>query len=148
MMIRVLKKDELALLYSYSQKEGWDTEEIHTNSLYAAHPNDFFIAYENEELIGFILAVKHNNKFGLISNLLVLKEFRRRGYGKTLLEFGVEYLENRQIALDSIKGKEAFYETIGFRAYFDTITYKFLIGNVLLPNNNIEIVDFDRRLCF
>ena len=146
MLIRALKDNELSLLFKYSALEGWDNEKVHTKALYHSYPDDFFIVYKDKQLIGFILALKHSDKFGFISNLLVLKEFRNLGYGKKIFDYGLKHLDGCQIALDSVVGKETLYEKSGFKSYFDVVTYKFISASVSLPQTDFEVVGFDKKL--
>ena len=139
MKIQILKESELPLLLHYATLENWDIEEAHTIALFKTHPDDFFIAYEEKKLIGFIVALKESERFCFISSLLILEEFRRLGFGKELFEFGVKHLKGCQVALDSVVGKEKFYEAYGFTSYFDVTHYKFEVGSVTLPQNSFLI---------
>ena len=146
MKIRKLQESELTLLFKYASLEGWDTEEAHTLALYGTHPDDFFIAYKQKQLLGFIVAIKYSDEFGFISSFLVLKEFRSLSYGKQILNFALKHLEGCQIALDSVVDKTTLYERVGFKAYFDVISYCFETGSVELPLSPIETINFDKNL--
>ena len=146
MQIKTLQEDELPLLFHNTNTEGWDNEALHTTALFHAHTNDFFIAYKEKKLIGFIIAIKYSDKFGFISSFLVLKEFRGLGYGKEIFTFAVKHLECCQIALDSVVGKESLYKQYGFKTYFTVNTYKFSNGSVTLPHTDFKVVDFDKKL--
>ena len=144
--IRALQEKELPLLFTHTTDENWNNEELHTTALFHAHPNDFFIAYKNQQLIGFVLAIKHSNEFGFVSNFLVLREFRGLGFGTKIFAFALEHLKGCQIALDSVVAKESIYKKFGFKSYFNVITYKFVSGSVTLPQTNLTVIDFDKRL--
>jgi len=147
MKIQILKESELPLLLHYATLENWDIEEAHTIALFKTHPDDFFIAYEEKKLIGFIVALKESERFGFISSLLVLEEFRGLGFGGELFEFGLKHLRGCQIALDSVVGKEQFYEAYGFTSYFDVTHYRFEVGSVTLPQNSFLIKsEIDKEL--
>ena len=133
--INTLKQEQLPLLFHYSRLENWSVEELHGLCQYKLYPNDFFIASKQEQLIGFILAMRHNASFGFISNFIIVKEFRGQGYGKELFSHALKHLGTRQIALDSIKGKEKFYQSFGFQSYFDVSVVKFINGSVTLPSS-------------
>ena len=146
MKIRTLKHSELPLLFSYASNEEWNNEKVHTIALFHTHPNDFFIAYKKKQLIGFIIAIKYSKEFGFISSFLVLKKFRGLAFGKRIFSFALKHLDGCQIALESVVGKESFYEKVGFKSYFDVTTYKFLSGSVTLPQADLTVVDFDKKL--
>ena len=142
MQIQNLQEQELSLLFHNAKLENWDIEELHIHALLQTHPNDFFIFYANRELIGYCVALKESEKFGFISSVLVLEQFRSLGYGKQIFTFALEYLGKRQIALDSVLGQESFYKKFGFSSYFDVNLYKFIMGscslNVELPKTLIN----------
>jgi len=147
MKIQILKESELPLLLHYAIVENWDIEEAHTFALLKTNPNDFFIAYEEKKLIGFIVALRESERFGFISSLLVLEEFRGLRFGKELFEFALKHLKGCQVALDSVVGKEKFYEAYGFTSYFDVTHYKFEVGSVTLPQNGFLIKsEIDKEL--
>ena len=143
MQIRTLHTNELHLLFHFSRLEGWDTESIHSQTLFHLHPHDFFIAIKQKQVIGFIIALKYSSTFGFISNLLILKEFRGLGHGQELLSYALKHLKGCQIGLDSIVEKETIYQKFGFKSYFDLITYKFFTGSVMLSKSDLKVIDFD-----
>jgi len=146
MKIKILNKNELDLLFFHIRLEGWNLEEAHFKTLYKVKPNDFFIAFKDDKLVGFILAIKHSNKFGMISTFLILKEYRSLGFGKTLFQYALAHLKGCQIALDSIIGYENFYKKFNFKEYFDVYTYKYITDSLKVKNKNIKIYNFNEKL--
>ena len=140
MHISTLKEHQLELLLLHSSFEGWDIEKAHIIALFKTYNDDFFIAYKEQQLLGFIVALKKSPLFGFISTFLVLKEFRGLGYGKKLFEHALKHLKGCQIALDSLEDKTTFYEKKGFQRYFDVLTYKFITGSVSLNKHNYRFV--------
>ncbi|HIP19576.1 MAG TPA: N-acetyltransferase [Sulfurimonas sp.] len=147
MQIQNLHLDDLELFYKYAKEEHWDIEDPHIRALLKTHPEDFFIFYEDSELVGFVVAIKENEELGFISSLLVLKEFRSLGYGKKIFTFACEHLGERQIGLDSVLGQEIFYEKFNFKRYFDVNTYQFQTGKFSINSDTYSIIDFDKELC-
>ena len=146
MQIRTLKNEELNLLFLHSRNEGWHNENILTTSLQKVYPNDFFIAYLKDELLGFIIALKHSEEVGFISHFLIVNKFRGYGYGKRLFKFALNHLDGRQIALDSFQETQNFYVKAGFTAYFDVTTYKFLTGSVTFPKQQLNTTKITKNL--
>ncbi|MFK5938352.1 MAG: GNAT family N-acetyltransferase [Sulfurimonas sp.] len=146
MQIRTLKIEELDLLFLHSKNMGWHNEIILTISLQKVYPNDFFIAYLKNELLGFIIALKHSEEVGFISHFLIVKKFRRYGYGKSLFNFALRHLNGRQIALDSFQETQNFYVEAGFTSYFDVTTYKFSTGSVTLPKQQLNTTRIIKNL--
>ena len=146
MQIRILKKEELELLFLYSSQEGWNNEVELTTALQQTNPDDFFIAHLNGELLGFIVALKHSQELGFISSFLVLQEFRSLGYGKKLFSFALKHLGSRQIGLDSFHDKQDFYKRAGFKPYYEITLYKFTTGMVTLPTEKIKTIKSVKNL--
>lgn len=140
-IIRELKQNELAFFLTSFENEGWDNELTHIACLYESYPNDFFIAYKDEVLVGYVLAVKESEIFGTISNLLVLKEFRSQGFSKELLSFALKHLDGCQIAIDSIQGKEKIYAAFGFKPYYESSLFSFNSSITIHTNSNITVSD-------
>jgi GNAT superfamily N-acetyltransferase len=147
MIIRSLKPQELELLYAHSRLEEWDIEEEYIHSSHTTSPEDFFIAYEDEKLVGFIIASKQSEDFGLINSFLVVKSLRGLGYGKKLFNHALEYLQGCKIAVDSPKSNKIFYENLGFVSHFDIITYQYKLDKTYMPPSfYIDVIDFDEKL--
>jgi len=146
MLARNLTESDLELFYNYAKEEQWDIEDAHISALLKSYRDDFFAFYEGEKLIGYVVALRESRGFGFISSLLVLKEFRSLGYGREILSFALEHLQERQIALDSLLGQETFYEKFGFQAYFDVSNYRFETGSVTIQNDKFSLIDFDTKL--
>ncbi|MDF1874845.1 GNAT family N-acetyltransferase [Sulfurimonas sp. SAG-AH-194-I05] len=144
--ITVFQKEHLEFLYTYASQEGWYVEKTHMQCQFKMYPNDFFIAYREDTLVGFVLATKESDSLGFISTLLVLKEFRGRGYGKTLLKHAISHLGTRQIALNSIVNKENLYKKFDFTAYFDVITYTFVVGSVSINQEVINALTISTKI--
>ena len=131
---RNILSSELDFFYKSFEDEGFVNEKNHLECLYKSNKDDFFVALVNENIVGFILAIKDSEKLGIISNFLIFKKYRNIGYAKKLFAFAMEYLQNRQIMINSIHGKEGFYEKFSFKTYFKTSLY-------LLKSTTKNIVD-------
>ncbi|HIC12034.1 MAG TPA: N-acetyltransferase [Sulfurimonas sp.] len=134
MQIQKLQENDLELFYKYAKEEQWDIEGIHIRTSLKTYPNDFFIFYQNRQLIGYVVALKESEQFAFISSLLVLKKFRGLGYGAKIFSFALQHLKTCQIALDSVVGQEKFYEKFEFESYFDVTTSVFKTGKVSTIN--------------
>lgn len=141
-----LTVETLNLFFKYAKEEFWEIEEIYIRALLKSNPNDFFIFYEKEKLIGFVIALKENNTFGFISSVLVLKNFRGLGYGKKIFIFAIEHLKCSQIAVDSTKNKESFYEKFGFKSYFNVCLYRFTPNTLEIKSDRYKVIEFDKKL--
>jgi len=140
--ITALKKEELPLLFKHLYDAKLDVEEQHISCQYKINPDDFFIAYKDKNLIGFIVALKQSDDFGFISTLIVLKEFRRLGYAKLILDFALEHLGQRQIALDCDFKYKKLYERVGFKSYFDLHKFLYITRTTSQSTKHFTFIDY------
>jgi ribosomal protein S18 acetylase RimI-like enzyme len=88
-----------------------------------------FVAEENEELAGVILA-GNDGRTALIYRLAVDEKFRKRGIGKALVEKAVEALKKEgmeAVTLFCLRDNEsgnAFWERIGCVEMTEAVTWK------------------------
>lgn len=87
-----------------------------------SHIVEYTIAYDKEEVVGFIKSYFDPNKpnIGLMNTLSVLPNYRRRGIGSSLFANGVEFLRDKgcktiNLMVDAKNEKAArIYENFGF----------------------------------
>ncbi len=74
----------------------------------------FFVLEDNGKIIGYVMADEERN---LIVSIAVHPEYRRKGYGKMLMEHVLKFMRGKVI-LQVRKSNEAainFYKKLGFR---------------------------------
>jgi len=74
----------------------------------------FFVAEENGKIVGYVMADEKRN---LIVSIAVHPAYRRKGYGKKLMEHVLNFMKGKVI-LQVRKSNEIaikFYEKLGFR---------------------------------
>lgn len=123
LVIRVLQKDEFSELIQTLENENWYVEKFHLESLYLEFKDDFFVALLDATVVGFIQALRYSDDFAFISNLIIKKEFRSRGFSKELFSYAMHHLAKRQVALECAKSSEDFYIKNAFTSYYDSVYY-------------------------
>ena len=100
-----------------SGRESWINEEAFKNTL------EFICVYDNEtnELIGFARIIGDKTIFLYIQDVMVKKEYQRKGIGSKILEYIMDIIReykkvnsNVRVYLGASKDKESFYEKYGF----------------------------------
>lgn len=118
LLIREMRKEDLAFAAECTAAEGWPSENLSTLEgffLYDSH--GCFISEMNGRPVGTCIATSYG-KSGFIGELIVLPEERRRGVGAKLLNRGIQSLHQRgteAIFLDGVLKAVDLYERNGFR---------------------------------
>jgi ribosomal protein S18 acetylase RimI-like enzyme len=113
---RDIGKEDLMKLYSDA---GWTFYTNEIDRLKDAVDNSLYIltAKNADELVGLIRCVGDGKTIIYIQDILVLREYKRRGIGTRLVELMLKKFEDvRQIVLLTDDGEDvkSFYDSIGF----------------------------------
>ena len=94
-----------------------------------------FITISNDDIEGY----KKKNKNGLfINEIYVLKKYRKLGYGKKIINFGIDYINNSNmvtyISVEKLKLLD-YYKKLGF----------FEVDNYNLKNQKYVIMEYNKK---
>lgn len=110
-----MEKDELRLVFSWAEKEGWNPGKYEINAFYNLDKNGFFILLLEEKPIASLACVKYEKNHYFMGLYLVLPEYRHQGFGQILWNFVVKQLNiNCTVALNSVISQIKTYEKCGF----------------------------------
>ena len=117
-LIRNMDFSDIDFALNCTTIEGWvsETREDFENFL-AYDPGGCFIAERNGKPVGLCVATNYFGT-GFIGELIVIRDARGNGIGKTLLENSIEYLEKQgvlSIYLDGDFSAVSMYENRGFQ---------------------------------
>jgi hypothetical protein len=101
--IRRMKRSEIDTAINWAEDEGWNPGNHDAECFYAADPNGFLIGLLGDEPVAMVSAVAYGGSYGFMGFYIVKSEVRNRGYGLQLWDMGLNYLENRNIGLDSVR---------------------------------------------
>lgn len=97
-------------------------------------PDKYWVAINNEEIIGTVGIITLENDFGVLKNMMVKKEYRGKAFGisKLLLETAIHWLNENRISklylgtMHQFKVAQSFYEKNEFnRILEDQLPYNF-----------------------
>jgi GNAT superfamily N-acetyltransferase len=133
-----MREDELGFAVECARTEGWrgETEQVFRGFL-ELDPEGCSIAVADGSSVGVCVAVSYG-LCGFIGELIVLKEFRGRGFGRRLMEHSMDYLRNTgctSICLDGDEPATALYEKLGFKHYCKSLRF---VGT--MPGRNSSFV--------
>ncbi len=103
-------------------------------SLINSEKSDYILYEEDERIIGYVLIEKAStpsnkiisfkeNNYAIIDEIVILPEYRMKGYGKTLMEESTNWAKSRGLSsielyvLSNNYGAIAFYENDGFEEF-------------------------------
>ncbi|MGH7659524.1 MAG: GNAT family N-acetyltransferase [Vulcanimicrobiaceae bacterium] len=121
--IRSLGRDDIGFCFELAKAEGWNSGRYDAVPFFAADPEGFFVALDDDgNKLGCIAAVRYET-FGYIGMFLVRPEFRGRGIGAELFDAALRHLGGLPIALDAVQSQEARYARHGFERAYTTFPY-------------------------
>ncbi|MBI1973083.1 GNAT family N-acetyltransferase [Candidatus Woesearchaeota archaeon] len=107
MEIKKLESEDLpaiaTLLRNYWKERGMDySQEWTLNYLTNGHKTEIkkdqsFVLKEQDKIVGIIAVVIYEGDVAEIRDLVVKKEYRRKGYGKKLLEYIMDFAKRNQV---------------------------------------------------
>jgi len=116
-LIREMRKEELAFAAECTAAEGWVSEDKTTlEGFFLKDPKGCLLAEDKGQPVGICVATFYGNS-GFIGELIVRPEARGRGVGAELLKHGVGILNDRgaeTIYLDGVVKAVELYERNGF----------------------------------
>lgn len=114
---------EMEFFINQAQREGWNPGLCDALPFYHTDPNGFFICTVDNQIIGCISVVAYNADFAFLGFYIVLPDFRRKGYGASLLQAGCSYAGDRNIGLDGVVDQRKTYEKTGFKKAHCNVRY-------------------------
>lgn len=116
--IRTMQPADLAFAAACTAGEGWSSETPPVFAMFRAHDAEgCFIAWSGDRRVGICVATSYGAA-GFIGELIVIREMRRRGIGRQVMEHAIAYLQRRgaqRIYLDGVVAAVPLYERLGFR---------------------------------
>lgn len=117
--IRKIENDDIESIKRLFEDAGWKSYASKINQVIKGFEKSLLIlgAFIEDELIGFIRVVGDGETIIYIQDLVVLKNFKRKGIARNLVDTALQDFKNvRQKVLITDNNPEAtgFYKSIGF----------------------------------
>lgn len=121
--IRYATQNDLKLVLSWAEKEGWNPGVYDAEVFYSADPNGFFIGYLGDRPISAISCVNYNDEFNFIGLYIVDPEFRGKGYGYQIWQHALSYIGSKTCGLDGVIAQQINYQRSRFVLAYRHIRY-------------------------
>lgn len=135
--IRCIDQEDTQLLLEWAKEEGWQPGIDDAVHFYATDPNGFFIGFLNDKPIGCISAVAYDEYYGFIGLYIVLPEYRHQGFGISLWNTAMQYLQGRNIGLDGVIEQQSNYQKSGFKTAYRHLRFQTVGTGASLYHANV-----------
>lgn len=115
--------DDLRLVLSWANAEGWNPGVADAEPFYAADNTGFFIGREAGEAIAAISAVTYGPAYGFVGLYICRPEFRGQGHGIAMWRAAMGSLGSRVAGLDGVPAQVGNYARSGFVAAYGSTRY-------------------------
>jgi GNAT superfamily N-acetyltransferase len=113
--IRPITSEELALVTTWAEAEGWNPGKHDAESYYVSDPNGFFVFLVDDKPVASMAAVRYSSTFSFIGYLIVSPEYRWKGYAIKIWQAAMNYLQDcHSIGLYAVLRKVTCYKKFGF----------------------------------
>lgn len=106
---RVATSDEVSLLLSWAQNEGWNPGLHDTDLFYETDQSGFFVTLLDETPVAGISVVKLNLEHAFLGLYLCKPEHRGKGYGMQTWSTAIKSVGTRSIGLDGVVAQQSNY---------------------------------------
>jgi GNAT superfamily N-acetyltransferase len=147
MKIRVMEDSDLSEIspidtICFEREEARSLENV--NAMRLSDPAGCFVIEDDGKVVGFLYS-KSLGEEGYLGPLAVLPEFRKKGYAKLLMEYGIKYLKEKCsfIGLEVLpeSGENlGLYHRCGFLSAFPSIRYQ-IPEKPLQSTGKYELID-------
>jgi GNAT superfamily N-acetyltransferase len=123
--VRTMNQQELAdYPLTWAINEDWHPGDYDAEYFHATDPNGFFLGVLEDEPIAAMSAVKYDADFGFIGMYLVKPDYRGQGFGFSVWQQGMAYLQHRNIGLDGTIAQQANYQKSGFKTAYRHLRFQ------------------------
>lgn len=129
LIFKKLTFNQLKILISWAEKEGWNPGKQDAEIFWATDPDGYYGMFLNDEMIGGGALVSYDGKFGSMGLFIIKPEHRGSGFGNFLWYKRRDTLLSRlepgaAIGMDGVVPMQPFYAKGGFKIAFKDMRYE------------------------
>ncbi len=123
-VIREMSEDELKLVITWAEAEGWNPGKFDSRSYFALDQKGHFLLQVGQTPIGAISVVRYDNYLSFIGLFIVRPEYRSKGYGKLLWDHAMRQIEGiKKTGLYAVPKEIPRYQKAGFKDRYHNFRY-------------------------
>lgn len=126
---------EVTQILDWAAAEGWNPGTSDAPAFFAADPEGFFVATENDTPVAAISVVNHNDTFAFLGLYIVRPDWRGKGIGLRLWTHALAHAGPRVVGLDGVPDQQENYRASGFAPVSSTTRF----SGALTPQTHTAI---------
>ncbi|HDS08757.1 MAG TPA: GNAT family N-acetyltransferase [Firmicutes bacterium] len=122
----IMSEMDIPFALELVEYEGWNYTEDDFLRLLKLNPSGCFICWKAGKRVGIITTSIYGN-YAFIGTLIIKKEYRKQGLGRSLLEFTISYLRDsgvKTIELDGVFSAVKLYRDLGFHDKYLSLRFE------------------------
>ncbi|AUX75790.1 GNAT family N-acetyltransferase [Sinorhizobium fredii] len=152
--IRHATRAELDTIIDWAAREGWNPGLEDGNAFWAADPEGYWVATEEEALAAGLSLVRYGSQYAFLGLYIADPVFRGRGIGFALWDRAIASSEGRVIGLDGVVAQQGNYRKSGFAWAHANVRYGGSVDVTEPPGTHLvdaapvhvaALIDYDRR---
>ncbi|ASY62264.1 GCN5-related N-acetyltransferase [Sinorhizobium sojae CCBAU 05684] len=152
--IRHATRVELDTIIDWAAREGWNPGLEDANAFWAADPQGYWVATEDDALAAAISVVRYGGEYAFLGLYIAEPAFRGRGIGFRLWRHAIESADGGTIGLDGVVAQQENYRKSGFSRAHANIRYGGTVNVTEPPGIDLvdaapvhaaALIDYDRR---
>jgi GNAT superfamily N-acetyltransferase len=137
--VRNLTKDEVSLIVDWAAEEGWNPGINDADAFYAADPDGFFGAFDDQGLAGCYSLVQYEGDAAFGGFFIVRPDLRGSGIGNQLLQDVLLRAKDKNLGIDGVINMVPKYQRSGFISSHENARFRG-VGGGSMPDG-LEIIE-------
>ena len=124
--IKRMAKTDIEFAVGLTNIENWANVRTDFDRLVKLNPDGNFVAWMDGVRIGIITSVKFDN-MAFVGNLIIVENFRGKGYGRRLMEHALAHLRSSNISTIELDGDfpaVELYRKLGFKDKYLSLRFE------------------------
>ncbi|ORX79737.1 hypothetical protein K493DRAFT_362492 [Basidiobolus meristosporus CBS 931.73] len=116
-------REDLELIYTWGDKEGWNPGVHDHVTNFAANPERYFVGRLGNKVVCSVAVFEYSHDVSFIGWYIVLDEYRGNGYGLQIFKHVMELVKGQNVGLDGVEAQQKNYAKLGFVKEYNNELY-------------------------
>ncbi|KAJ3332848.1 hypothetical protein HDU91_003027 [Kappamyces sp. JEL0680] len=129
------------IVMEWCEKLQWNTVADDVAAMFEQDPQGFFVGILQGQIITSISGVRYGSNKGFLGFYVCLEPHRGKGYGLSIFQHAMNYLEGRDVALDGVEAQIKNYEKSGFHHSRWVVRHALVIPQLGALEPHADLID-------